>query len=63
MPDAKTDLCDAIPSPHEVRCCLSRKLREASFLRRFLKLAEQWQHESDFRRESIEQEREESRHA
>ena len=53
MIDLRTDPLDRIPSPHEVRCRLSRTLRDASFLRRLLKLTEQWQRELDFRRETI----------
>lgn len=51
MPDLQTDPLDSIPSPHEVRRRLSRTLRDASFLRRLLKLTEQWQREAEFRRE------------
>ncbi len=53
MNDPNTDPLDSIPSPHEVRCRLSRTLRDASFLRRLLKITEQWQSELDFRRETI----------
>lgn len=52
MFDLQTDPL-AIPSPHEVRCRLSRSLRDAAFLRRLLKLAEQWQCEREFRQEAI----------
>lgn len=53
MLNLSPDPLDSIPSPHEVRCRLSRTLRDASFLRRLLKLTEQWQRELDFRREAI----------
>lgn len=53
MLDPQTDPLDSFPSPHEVRCRLSRTLRDASFLRQLLKLAEQRQRESEFRRETI----------
>ena len=38
-----------IPPPHDVRRRLSRTLRDASFLRRLLKLTEQWHRELEFR--------------
>ena len=53
MLDPKIDPLDSLPTPHEVRCRLSRTLRDASLLRQLLKLAEQWQRESEFRRETI----------
>lgn len=52
MSDTQTDPL-AIPSPHEVRCRLSRTLRDAAFLRRLLKLAEQWQREREFRQQAV----------
>ncbi len=44
-----SDPLERVPTPHEIKCRLSRSLREASFLRRLLKLAEFWQREREHR--------------